>query len=58
MAKDYEVVVDLQSFVMELPAGVDPTDDDKIRELAVKKIEEKCKANEIYLDSVEVDEGT
>jgi hypothetical protein len=54
---DYEIVVDLQSFVMELPAGMNPEDIDAVREAAIKKIKEKCETGEIYLDSVEVDEG-
>jgi len=54
---DYEIVVDLQSFVMELPAGMNPEDIDAVREAATKKIKEKCEAGEIYLDGVDVDKG-
>jgi hypothetical protein len=54
--KEYEAVVDLQSFVMPLPKSINPDDCDSIRALIMEGIKQKVKDEEIYLDSYSVEE--
>lgn len=52
---EYEIVVDLQSFVMGMPKKVDPDDNDTLRQLVIAKIKEKIRDEEIYLDQYSVE---
>jgi len=55
--KEYEIVVDLQSFVMEFPEGIDnPNDAEKIRPFVIEKMKEMARDGEIHLDQFFVEE--
>jgi hypothetical protein len=53
---EYEILVDLQSFMTMLPENIKPDDEAKIREFVIQQIKEKMESEEIYLDQYFVEE--
>jgi hypothetical protein len=47
---NYEIIVDLQSFITMLPKNIKPDDEENIRTFVIRQIKNKMASGEIYLE--------